>query len=184
MDNGKISVRYARALLSHAMEQQCETEVYEGLVRLCDNYSPSINLFNEVLSNPMIDSTAKLQLLQTAVGEPVHPCLARFLEFVTEKKREDKIFLIALKYQEMYRKVKHLVRADVTTAAEIDDKALERIRDYVRRTFQCETEMRVKVDPTLIGGFMLDIEHNRMDASIRGQLEKLKTENGKLSKTQ
>lgn len=176
MDNGKISVRYARALLSHAMEQQCETEVYEGLVRLTDNYSLAINLFNEALSNPMIDSNEKIQLLKTAIGEPVHPCLAGFLAFVAEKKREDKIFLIALKYQEMYRKTKHLVRADVTTAAEIDEKALERIRDYVRQNFHCEVELRVKIDPELIGGFALDIEHQRLDASIRGQLEKLKAE--------
>jgi F0F1-type ATP synthase delta subunit len=38
--------------------------------------------------------------------------------------------------------------------------------------------MHVKTDPMLIGGFMLDIEHDRMDASIKGRLEKLKTENG------
>ena len=176
MDNGKISVRYARALLNHAMEQQCETEVYDGLVRLCDNYSLAINLFNEALSNPLIDSSEKIQLLKTAIGEPVHPCLAGFLTFLTEKKREDKIFLIALKYQEMYRKTKHLVRADVTTAAELDERALERIRDYVRKTYHCEVEMRVKVDPEIIGGFKLDIEHNRLDASIKGNLEKLKAE--------
>ena len=176
MDNGKISVRYARALLSHAMEQHCETEVYEGLVRLCDNYSHAITPFNEVLSNPMIDSAAKLQLLKTAIGDPIHPCLAGFLEFVTEKKREDKIFLIALKYQEMYRKEKHLIRANVTTAAELNDNALGRIRDYVRQTFNCEVEMHVKVDPALIGGFTLDIEHNRMDASIAGRLDKLTKE--------
>ena len=39
MDNGKISVRYARALLSTALEQHCETEIYDGLVRLTHNYS-------------------------------------------------------------------------------------------------------------------------------------------------
>ena len=179
MDNGKISVRYARALLSDANEQHCATEVYEQLVRLTANYSLAINQFNEVLSNPMVKPSEKIQLLSTAIEGPVHPCLTHFLEFLTGKHRENKIFLIALKYQEMYRKENNLIRADVTTASELDEKALNSIRDYVRETFHSEVEMHVKIDPTLIGGFTLDIEHERMDASIKGQLEKLKVKSGK-----
>ena len=176
MDNGKISVRYARALLHFANEQHCESEVYGNLTRLTANYSQAINQFNEVLSNPMLDSGDKIKLLKTAIGEPVHPCLVRFLEFLTEKKRENKIFVIALKYQEMYRKEKNLILANVTTATELSDNALNKIREYVEHTFNCIAEMHVKVDPKLIGGFMLDIEHDRMDASITGQLNKLKKE--------
>ncbi|MCR5014216.1 MAG: F0F1 ATP synthase subunit delta [Bacteroidales bacterium] len=176
MDDGKISVRYARALLSDAMEKHCETEVYEGLVRLTDNYSLAINAFNEVLSNPMIDNAEKLQLLHTAIGEPIHPCLERFLGFVTEKQREDKIFLIALKYQEMYRKEKNILRIVVTTATTIDDPVVGKIRDYVETTFHCSTETHVQVDPTIIGGFILDIENERMNSSVTGQLQRLKEE--------
>ena len=174
MDNGQISVRYARALLETALEQHCETEVYRQLVQLTGNYGQAIPQFNEVLSNPMVGNHDKLQLLETAIGEPAHPCLQRFLEFVTEKKRENRIFLIALKYQEMYRKEKHLLRADVTAAAELDEKTLDHIRDYVQQTFHCDAELRVKIDPTLIGGFILDIEHDRMDASIKGRVDLLK----------
>lgn len=179
MDNGKISVRYARALLDYANEQHCEAEVYANLTKLTANYSQAIQQFNEVLSNPMVSSNDKMQLLKTAIGEEVHPCLVRFMEFLTEKKRENKIFVIALKYQEMYRKEKHLLRANVTTATELNDRALDKIKGFVEQTFDQEVEMHVDTDPTLIGGFTLDIEHNRMDASIKGQLEKLKTENGK-----
>ena len=175
MDNGKISVRYARALLSNAIEQHCETEVYHQLCQLTTNYSLAIQQFNEALSNPIANDEEKLKLLHTAIDEPLHPCLSRFLEFVIQKKRENKIFLIALKYQEMYRKVKQLLRANVTTATELDDQALESIRNYVRNTFHCEAELHVKIDPALIGGFTLDIEHDRMDASIKGRLEKLKS---------
>ncbi|MBO6025931.1 MAG: F0F1 ATP synthase subunit delta [Bacteroidales bacterium] len=176
MDNGKISVRYARALLNYANEQHCETEVYANLTRLTANYAHAIQQFNEVLSNPMVGSGDKTQLLLTAIGEEVHPCLTRFLEFLAEKKRENKIFLIALKYQEMYRKEKNLLRANVTTATELDEKALEGIKNFVEQTFGREAEMHVDTDPKLIGGFTLDIEHNRMDASVKGQLEKLKKE--------
>ena len=176
MDNGKISVRYARALLSDAVEQHCEAEVYHKLCLLTANYSLALQQFNEALSNPLANDTEKVELLRAAIGGPVHPCLDNFLKFVTAKRRENKIFLIALKYQEMYREMKQLLRVDVTTATELDDQALGSIRDFVRETFHCEAELRMKVDPALIGGFTLDIEHNRMDASIKGRLEKLKKE--------
>lgn len=174
MDNGKISVRYARALLINATQQHCETQVYQQLTKLTDSYSLAIQQFNEALSNPVNSDQKKIQLLNTAIGEPVHPCLSRFLEFVTRKKRENKIFLIALKYQELYCKEKNLIRATVTTAAELDDKTLQGIHDYVSQTFHRDAELHVKVDPTLIGGFILDIDHNRLDESIAHRLNKLR----------
>ena len=177
MDNGKLSVRYARALLSLAAEQHCEAEVYRQLALLTTNYGLAIRQFNDALSNPMNGNQEKLQLLQTAIGEPVHPCLTRFLEFVIEKRRESRIFLIALKYQELYRKENQLLRADVITATELDNKALESIKDYVRDAFHRDTELHVKVDPSLIGGFILDIEHDRMDVSVKGRLEQFRINN-------
>ncbi|MBR6879056.1 MAG: F0F1 ATP synthase subunit delta [Bacteroidales bacterium] len=174
MDNGKLSVRYARALLNTALELHCEDEVYEGMVRLSNNYSLAINAFNEALSNPMNSDDDKVRLLMTAIGEPVHPNIEHFLRFMAEKKRINKIFLTALKYQEMYRKAKNILRAKVTTAAEMDEPTKEKMRDFMAKTFGCQIEMHTDVDPSLIGGFTVDIEHDRMDASIAGRLEALR----------
>ena len=54
MDNGKISVRYARALFQLAQEQGCEDAVYDGLTRFAQNFLLAIAQFNEVLSDPMV----------------------------------------------------------------------------------------------------------------------------------
>ena len=177
MDNGKISVRYARALLNVANEQHCEDEVYQNLVQLTNHYSVSINAFNEALSNPIISKEEKVALLKTAIGEQPHPCLVHFIDFLTLKKRESKIFLIALKYQEMYRKEKNIVKANVTAAAELEESTLQQLRDFVAETFHAEVEMHVNVNPALIGGFTIDIKHDRLDASIKGRLEKMKNQN-------
>ena len=47
MDNGKLSVRYARALLNTATQQGCDTEVYDCLMRLTNNYGLAIGKFDE-----------------------------------------------------------------------------------------------------------------------------------------
>lgn len=174
MDNGKISVRYARALLNLARQEHCEEEVYEGLMRLTQNYDLAIAQFNEILTNPIIAMEDKVNLVKSAVGEPLHPCLAHFIEFLADQKRESSIYRIALKYQEMYRESKDILLTHVTTAADLPDETLRKLKGFVEQNFDCNAEMHISVDPSLIGGFILDIENDRMDASVAGQLETLK----------
>ena len=174
MDNGKISVRYARALLQTAVEQGCEKEVYDGLARLVHNYMLAISQFNEVLSDPMVAKEDKVKLVEMAIGEPLDDTLKHFITFVAEQKREDKMFFIAMKYMEMYREKHGILRTHVTTATELPEATYDQIKAFIKQTFDADAEMDVRIDPSLIGGFILDIEHTRMDASVAGQLNALK----------
>ncbi|MCR5039261.1 MAG: F0F1 ATP synthase subunit delta [Bacteroidales bacterium] len=174
MDNGKISVRYARALFQLAQEQGCEEAIYDGLMRLSHNYLLAISQFNEVLSDPIVAKNEKVKLLEMAVGEPMHVILKQFIAFVVEQHRESRMFLIAMKYMEMYRKKHNILNTQLTTATELPEATLDKIKAYVEQTFNVEAEMEIKIDPALIGGFVLDIENTRMDASVAGQLNALK----------
>lgn len=174
MDNGKISVRYARALFQVAQEQGCEAEVYDGLTRFAHNYLLAIAQFNEVLADPIVAREEKVKLLEMAVGEPIHGCLKQFIAFVADQKREDKMFLIAMKYMEMYREKHHILSTQVTTATQLPEETYDKIKAFVKQTFDTDAELDVHIDPSLIGGFILDIENSRMDASVVGQLNALK----------
>ena len=174
MDNGKISVRYARALFQVAQEQGCEAEVYDGLTRFAHNYLLAIAQFNEVLADPIVAREEKVKLLEMAVGEPIHGCLKQFVAFVADQKREDKMFLIAMKYMEMYREKHHILSTQVTTATQLPEETYDKIKAFVKQTFDADAELDVHIDPSLIGGFILDIENSRMDASVVGQLNALK----------
>ena len=174
MDNGKISVRYARALFQLAQEQGCEEAVYDGLTRFAHNYLLAIAQFNEVLADPVVAKEEKVKLVEMAVGEPMHDTLKQFIAFVTDQKREDKLFLIAMKYMEMYRTKHGILHTYVTTAAELPEMTYDKIKAFIKQTFNADAEMDVKIDPALIGGFILDIENTRMDASVAGQLNALK----------
>ena len=174
MDNGKISVRYARALFQLAQEQGCEDAVYDGLARFARNYALAMAQFNEVLADPIMATEEKVKLMEIAVGEPLHNCLKQFIAFVAEQKREDKMFLIAMKYMEMYRTKHNILRTNVTTATELSEASYDKIKAFIKQAFNADAEIDVKIDPSLIGGFILDIEHTRMDASVAGQLNALK----------
>ena len=174
MDNGRISVRYARALFQLAQEQGCEDAVYDGLTRFAHNYLLAIAQYNEVLSDPIVTASEKVKLMEMTVGEPLHGLLKQFITFVAEPKREDKMIFIAMKYMEMYREKHNILSTQVTTATELSEESYEKIKAYIKQTFGADAEMDVKIDPSLIGGFILDIENTRMDASVAGQLNALK----------
>ena len=174
MDNGRISVRYARALFQTAQEQGCEDAIYDGLTRFAHNYLLAIAQFNEVLSDPIVVQEEKVKLIEMAVGEPINDTLKQFIAFVTDQKREDKMFFIAMKYMEMYRAKHNILSTQVTTATELSEATYDKIKAFVKQTFDADAEIDVKIDPSLIGGFILDIENTRMDASVAGQLNALK----------
>ncbi len=174
MDNGRISVRYARALFQLSQEQGCEEAVYDGLTRFAHNYLLAIAQFNEVLADPIVAKEEKVKLMEMAVGEPLHDTLKQFMAFVANQKRENKMPLIAMKFMEMYRAKHHILSTQVTTATELPEATYDKIKAFVKQAFDAEAEIDVKIDPSLIGGFILDIENNRMDASVAGQLNALK----------
>ena len=174
MDSGKISVRYARAMFQIAQEQGCEDAIYDGLTRFAHNYLLAIAQFNEVLADPIVAREEKVKLLEMAIGEPMHDTLKQFIAFVADQKREDKMFVIAMKYMEMYRAKHNILSTQVTTATELPEETYDKIKAFVKQTFDADAELDVHFDPSLIGGFILDIENTRMDASVVGQLNALK----------
>lgn len=176
MNDGKISVRYARALYDFACENKCETEVYYALRRFTSITAQDILAFEAVLKNPIISDNDKITIITTALGSPNNDCLGTFVRFIVEKKRESKLHLIALKYQEQYRADKNILLTHITTASELSPETLEKIKSHIADRFHAEVETVVNVDPGIIGGYTIDIEHNRLDVSIAGQLEKLKAE--------
>ena len=112
--------------------------------------------------------------MEMAMGEPLHDTLKQFIAFVVDQKREDKMFFIAMKYMEMYRMKHGILSTNVTTATELPEATYDKIKAFIKQTFDADAEIDVKIDPSLIGGFILDIENTRMDASVAGQLNALK----------
>ena len=75
---------------------------------------------------------------------------------------------------EMYRQKHNILNTQVTTSTELSEASYDKIKAFIKQTFGADAEMEVKIDPSLIGGFILDIENTRMDASVAGQLNALK----------
>lgn len=174
MNDGKISVRYARALYNTAKETGCDKEIYEQLSGFARLYEENMAELNAVFGNPVIGKEERQNLLLTAMGPDIHPCLKDFVSLVVDRHREDKIYLMVKKYEELYREENRILRTQLTTATQLNPATLEEIRKSVEHDFDANVEMSETIDPSLIGGFVLDVGDERYDASIARQLRLLK----------
>ncbi len=173
MDTGKISTRYAKALYAYASELKEEDRLYEEMKSLISNFY-SFKSLNKIMQNPTVSPEEKQKLLITAGGITVSKAYLGMLQTIKENQRESYMFSIALMYQEYYRKEKGMVIGILTTTDNASEEQKEKLKNMIAAGTNQKVDLITKTDENLIGGFILQIESNLLDASIKNQLNKIK----------
>jgi F-type H+-transporting ATPase subunit delta len=125
------------------------------------------------MTNPTLTKEEKIQLLNSVFNNKASKLTQGFITLVVENGREDYFHRIALSFQELYRKDKNIVVTHLTTAIELDEPLKKKIINSVEEQENSKVELRTEVNPDIIGGYILDIDGKRLDASIIRQLSKL-----------
>ena len=99
-----------------------------------------------------------------------------FLKLLITNKREGYLKDITRNFHETYRKEAGYKAAKLISAFEIDPATLEQFRALIRKLYNTEVDLTCKVDSKLIGGFILQVEDQQIDASVAAKLKKLKRE--------
>lgn len=105
-------------------------------------------------------------------------CDATFLQFLDVLAENDRIGLlpeIAGQYERLKADAEHVVRAKVTSATPLDASERGKIEEALRRRFKAEVALEMAVDPSLIGGAVIDAGDVVIDGSVRSKLARLAT---------
>ncbi|MBD5180846.1 MAG: ATP synthase F1 subunit delta [Bacteroidales bacterium] len=180
MDQGLIPQRYARALYKVALERNCTKPLYDLMKRMADAFAAQPEL-GRVIENPYVDAERKQQLLMTAAGvestdkTPAIETLADFIKLLQQNKRIEFAREAAIAYVSIYRKACNIATVKVTSASPLDAAASEKIKNIIAaRNPQGVLEYEEIVDPELIGGFTINIDNQKLDASIKNELKQLR----------
>ena len=173
MDIGVISVRYARALLKSATDTNIEDTVYANMQLLAKSYI-EVPALRHTIDNPMLAKEKKLMLLETAVGGDSASSLTKaFIALVLKEDRENMIQFMANSYITLYRKQKNVIRGKLTTAVAVAPETEQKMRHMVESRTKGIVEFETEVDPEIIGGFVLEYDTYRMDASVKSKLNSI-----------
>ena len=172
MDIGVISVRYARALLKSAVEQKLDDAVYQEMQLLAKSYV-DVPQLRQTIDNPMLSKEKKEALLLTAVGGDPVPLTRAFIGLVLKEDREPVMQFIANSYVTLYRQQKNVIRGRLITAARVSPATEQKMRQMVESKTNGTVEFETEVNPDIIGGFILEYDTYRMDASVKAKLNSI-----------
>ncbi|MCM1336200.1 MAG: ATP synthase F1 subunit delta [Candidatus Amulumruptor caecigallinarius] len=175
MNEGLIPRRYAKALYKYALEKGRDKALYEMMERLAESYAREPALA-KAMANPFVDPSQKLTLMLTACGaEKDDAVLHRFFDLLSENHRIGLAGDIARAYGDIYREANNIHRVTITSAAPLDADTVKRIEQVVKRHIGGGTvDYTTAVNPDLIGGFTVNIDNDRLDASVATELKQMR----------
>ncbi len=176
MNQGLIPNRYAKALFKFASGRGRADRVYGLMTALAESFAEQPQL-QVAIANPYISPDDKTRLLVTAAGADGKndTCFNDFLRLLHENRRVEFVRAIALAYLGIYREAHNIFLVKLMTASSLPADDVKRIRDLVERHLKgASMEFSQVVDPGLIGGFVIDINSERLDASVSNELKQLR----------
>ena len=165
-------MRYARALLKSATDQKLEDAVYQEMMTVAKSYL-DVPALRHTIDNPMLSQDQKEALLLTAVGKKPSELTKAFIQLVLKEDRESVMQFIANSYVTLYRQQKNVIRGRLITAAAVSPATEQKMRQMVESKTNGTVEFETEVNPDIIGGFILEYDTFRMDASVKAKLNSI-----------
>ena len=148
MNTGIISQRYATAFLRYTQERGSAQRVCEQV--------------QAILADPHCYE-GKLE-----------DDLEHFITFLRRKSRMSEVKFILNSYVSLYYKSIGVMLATLTSAREVDSATIQSLCKVLEEHFRCKVNMSFEVDPSLIGGFVVQVGDYLLDASVKNQIETIR----------
>ncbi|TAD97938.1 MAG: ATP synthase F1 subunit delta [Bacteroidetes bacterium] len=174
MSESRVASRYAKSLIELAVEKNCLEEVHQDML-LVRNTCESSRDLRMMLSNPIISSDRKLKSLKAIFAAKLSKLSEMFLDIISRKNRNLVLYEIAQETHNQYNVLKKIQVAQVITPFPLDESLRNSFLEVIKEiTGSVSVELSEKVDDTLIGGFVLNINDRQIDSSIKNRLAELR----------
>ena len=165
---------YARALYEAAKDKDRLDAVREELADFVQAQREVPEL-RELLRNPQLDHRIKASALEELLGGD-EELVRNFLLLLAEKNRAGEVEEIGREFEQMVALEEGILDVELTTAVELSDEEARDVIQQIEKASGRKVEASRRVDSDLIGGIVLQAGSMRLDASVRGRLNRLRTE--------
>jgi len=173
MIESRVAIKYATALFRTAKRIGQVERISEDLVAISRLLKQNPRLL-ELLESPRVLEKDKKQLVDATFAPHISEALLSFLRLVINKHRIEYILLMVDEFQRLVKEDRGIVEAQVLTARSLDQSLADRIREQMEKSTGKRIEMKVQIDPSLLGGAVIILGDKIIDRSIRYQLNQLK----------
>jgi F-type H+-transporting ATPase subunit delta len=173
----KVASRYAKSLLDLAVESNKLEIVKENMAGLLSLIRENRE-FSAFLKSPVIQFAKKRAILEQLFSGKLDELTLKFILILAGKQREAILVEVISAFLDQYRKLKHISIVKIISAAPLPEDQVNQLKHKLEASiigFE-NVEVTTAVDPKLMGGYILEVEGNVYDASVRHKLENLRKE--------
>jgi ATP synthase F1 delta subunit len=168
----EIAAVYSRSLFEAALDADKLDVIREQVGEFADALDAERGL-QVFFFSPYFSTNEKKDGLQRAV-DGAEPMFLSFLELLLENHRMPAIFRIRREYERLWKSHNRLLPVAVTSAIELDKKTVSGIGDRIAEQTGRKVELSSTVDPDILGGIVVRVGNQVLDASIRTRLDSLR----------
>ncbi|WCO01616.1 ATP synthase F1 subunit delta [Psychroserpens ponticola] len=174
MSGTRAAIRYAKAVLSLAIDQKSEEAINIDMKLIANTVSENTDL-DLALKNAIAKQETKREILNQVFPD-LNALTSKSFDVLVENNRIDAVADVARKYNELYEAHIGKEKATVTTAVAITQDLEIKVMAKIKELTSKSVELENIVDESIIGGFILRVGDIQYNASIANKLNKLKRE--------
>jgi F-type H+-transporting ATPase subunit delta len=174
MNESKITVRYAKALFVLAKENNAFEPLKNDMALLyqCIHDLPELQY---VIQSPVIKVSEKVKVFNETFKSSFSPITLSFITLVLENRREEYLLGISRYFLTLIKKEQGIQSAEIVTAIPLNEELRKSLLHFITHKFKTKVDLNETVDEKLIGGFILRVGDQQVDASISNKLAQIKT---------
>ncbi|NJO01041.1 MAG: ATP synthase F1 subunit delta [Bacteroidia bacterium] len=173
MSDASVAFRYAKPILELAIEQGIVDNINDDM-QLLKTTADNNRDFFVVLKNPVIRGDKKLSILKALFEDKMHKLTLLLFEIMTRKNRENILYEVSKQFTRQYNEYKGIQHVTLTSAISLPDALKESLKQKLAQQLDKTIILNEKVNPQLIGGFVVQVDNSQIDNSIRSQLLRIK----------
>ena len=171
---GNVVERYSKALLELSIESKSLSNVHDDIENIIKIIESSDD-FNKVLKSPVISRSDQSKIINSILKKiPVSDEVIKFFSVICQNGRSTIIDRICLRFIEMEVKFKGEVRAELLSTNPQSEMELNKIKEIIKESLGTDVSLVSKVDPSIIGGYILKIGSVMLDGSVKSKLQGLR----------
>ncbi len=168
----ELAKRYGGSLYELAAEEELEDRILQELdavLAILQEHPDYLRL----LCAPNLPKAERCALLDEAFVD-AHPYTVNFLKVLCDLGALRELSGCVRAYRDLYNRAHDILEATVTAAVDLDGATREKLCHALQKRTGKHISLRVRVDPSLLGGIRLDMDGVQLDGTVRNRLETLK----------
>ncbi|MFL9832967.1 ATP synthase F1 subunit delta [Chryseobacterium terrae] len=173
MLTSKVAKRYAQGLLDFTKESGQSDAVFAEMKDVVKLMSESKDL-NKFFMTPYIDANKKTEIANE-IFKSFSPVTQNLIRLIIKNGRESQLKNVAQEFINKVEDINGIQRITLTTATQLSNENIEQILKSTNLVNQTATfDLNVNVKPEILGGYILRVGDQQVDASVKSKLNKIK----------